>query len=241
MKLVAIGDIHVRGDGAGWHREIFRRISQEADVLVLAGDLTDSGQVSEAEVLARELEACTIPVVAVLGNHDYDLGQEVEIVNAIRRESVHVLEGDSVVIEGVGFAGVKGLGGGFGSLMLASFGESIWKDLVKEAEQDALMLDRALAKLDSDDEVSHKVVITHYAPVRETVVGEPEEIFPFLGSSRLAETIDRREVNVAFHGHAHKGTLKGKTRGGVPVFNVSRAVLLRQQSDKPWLEWELKP
>ena len=111
MKLVAIGDIHVRGDGAGWHREIFRRISQEADVLVLAGDLTDSGQVSEAEVLARELEACTIPVVAVLGNHDYDLGQEAEIVNTIRRESVHVLEGDSVVIDGVGFAGVKGLGG----------------------------------------------------------------------------------------------------------------------------------
>lgn len=240
MKVAAIGDIHVRAEAAGMYRDWFKQISQEADVLVLAGDLTDTGEVPEAEVLAKELEACTIPVVCVLGNHDYDKGNQQAITDAVKRENIWILEGQGVVIQGVGFAGVKGFGGGFGTLMLASFGEEGIKSFVNEAVQDALKLDTALSKLDTDNYLKHKVVVTHYAPVRETVVGEPEEIFPFLGSSHLAETIDRRQVAAAFHGHAHKGTMSGKTLNGVPVFNVCQVILAKQHPERPWFIWELK-
>ncbi len=240
MKVAAVGDIHVQVDAIGAYRDWFKQISHEADVLVLAGDITNTGEVSEAEVLAKELEACTIPVVCVLGNHDYDRGNQQAITEAVKRENIWVLEGDSVVIQGVGFAGVKGFGGGFGPLMLASFGEPGIKSFVNQAIQDALKLDTALAKLDTDYELNHKVVVTHYAPVRDTVIGEPEEIFPFLGSSHLAETIDRRQVAAAFHGHAHKGTIRGKTLNQVPVFNVCQAILAQQHPERPWFIWELR-
>ncbi|MFL5731364.1 MAG: metallophosphoesterase [Cytophagaceae bacterium] len=222
-RIAAVGDIHVHENDRGKWTEYFRAVSKDADVLVICGDLTDTGHVKEAEVLSGELKACTIPVVLVLGNHDYEADQQDAIKHTLLAERIFVLDGESAVIGNVGFAGVKGFGGGFDNHMLPYWGEKMNKDYVQESVNESLKLDRALARLDEPD--LKKIVITHYSPIKETVIGEPESIFPFLGSSRLAESINRREVTAAFHGHAHIGTFQGKTSQGIPVFNVSKPVL----------------
>jgi Icc-related predicted phosphoesterase len=239
MKIAAVGDIHVGLGSSRAYKELFQRISQEADVLLLVGDLTDTGVTEEADVLAQELTTCTIPVIGVLGNHDYDKGKEQEIKQHLAGTNRYFLEGELAVIDKVGFAGIKGFCGGFDNHMAPLWGEDAMKRFVLEAENDALRLDSALAKLDTEHQVEHKVVLLHYSPIRQTVVGESEEIFAFLGSSRLAEPLDRRKVNVAFHGHAHLGAPEGKTTGGVPIFNVSRALMAQQQPDKPWRMFEI--
>ncbi|SFH05357.1 metallophosphoesterase family protein [Pontibacter chinhatensis] len=238
-RIAAVGDIHVRETDRGKWEEFFRKASEEADVLLLCGDLTDTGRTAEAEVLAQEMKVCTIPVVAVLGNHDYERDNQKSIRKALLRDNVYVLDGDSIVIGDVGFAGVKGFGGGFDRGMLGMFGEPMIKSFVQEAVDEALKLDGALARLENDHIDIKKIAVLHYAPIKATVVGEPEQIFPFLGSSRLAEPINRRGVIAAFHGHAHIGTLEGETSKGVKVFNVSRPILQQEGYDPTYYIFEV--
>jgi len=233
-RIAAVGDIHVRETDQGKWEGFFRAASEKADVLLLCGDLTDTGRMAEAEILAHELKACTIPVVAVLGNHDYERDHQKGIRKALLRENVYVLDGESIVIGDVGFAGVKGFGGGFDKGMLGLFGEPTIKSFVQEAVDESLKLDGALARLDSEHEDIKKIVLLHYSPIKATVVGEPEQIFPFLGSSRLADPINRRGVVAAFHGHAHIGTLEGETSRGVRIFNVSKPILVKEGFDPPF-------
>jgi Icc-related predicted phosphoesterase len=237
VRLAAVGDIHVRETDRGKWVEFFRTVSHEADILLLCGDLTDTGHMLEAEVLAGELKTCSIPIVGVLGNHDYERDLQKEIKRALESTNVHLLDGEAIVVENIGFAGVKGFGGGFDKYALAMFGETMMKRFVQEAVDDALRLDRALAHLDNEYPGLKKVVLLHYAPIKETIAGEPPEIFPFLGSSRLAEPINSRQVEVAFHGHAHIGALKGTTSNGTHVFNVAKAVL--QKAGKNYMIFDI--
>lgn len=224
-RIAAIADLHTRVTDKGHWVDCFKELSSKADVLLIGGDLTDTGDEAEAQVLADELKLCSIPVVAVLGNHDHEKGRQKMIRQIIQHENIHVLDGEAVVIDGVGIAGVKGFGGGFDNYMLSMFGEEGMKNFVQEALNEALHLDRALARLDQDHENIKKIALLHYSPIKETVQGEPEVLFPFLGCSRLAEPLSRRNVVAAFHGHAHTGQLEGHAPGGVKVFNVARPVL----------------
>jgi Icc-related predicted phosphoesterase len=237
-RIAAVGDIHVKETDKGKWIEYFKTVSQEADVLVIAGDLTDTGDEQEAQVLAEELKACTIPVVAVLGNHDYEKGRHKLIRQMLQNDNVYILDGEAIVIGKVGFAGIKGFGGGFDNHMLSMFGEGAMKAFVQEAVHEALHLDRALARLDEHTDIK-KIAVLHYSPIRETVIGEAEAIYPFLGSSRLAEPLTRRGVTAAFHGHAHIGTLKGEAPGGVKVFNVAKHILLRDGYTVPYFLLEV--
>jgi uncharacterized protein len=223
LKVAALGDLHVREDGSNSYRELFGEISREADVLVLAGDLTDLGKPKEAELLAQDLKACSIPVIGVLGNHDYECGCPEEVTRILRDAGMKVLDGQSLEVDGVGFVGVKGFAGGFGRRMLGSFGEPAMKQFVGETMSESMRLENAMRTVRS----KRSVVILHYAPVTETIESEPLEIYPFLGSSRLAETIDRFKVSAIVHGHAHRGRYEGKTPGGQRGYNVAR------QSEKP--------
>ncbi|HEY0732813.1 MAG TPA: metallophosphoesterase, partial [Chitinophagaceae bacterium] len=212
---------------------------KEVKVLLICGDLTDTGDEGEAMVLAEELRSCTIPVVAVLGNHDYEKGRHKLIRQIIQKEHVHMLDGEAIIIEGVGFAGVKGFGGGFDNHKLSMFGEGAMKAFVQEAVDEALHLDRALSRLDAEEENIKKVVLTHYSPIKDTVVGEPEPIYPFLGSSRLSEPLNGRNVVAAFHGHAHIGSLEGETPGGVKVYNVAKPILQKHGYERPFFILEV--
>lgn len=226
-RIAAVGDIHVRETDKGKWVDYFKEVSHKADVLVICGDLTDTGDEGEAQVLAEELRACSIPVVGVLGNHDYEKGRHKLIRQMVQNDNVHILDGEAIVIGDLGFAGVKGFGGGFDNHMLSMFGEGAMKAFVQEAVDEALHLDRALARLDQENENIKKIAIMHYSPIKETVIGEPESIYPFLGSSRLAEPLSRRQVVAAFHGHAHIGTLEGQTSNGVKVYNVAKPILTK--------------
>lgn len=222
VRLAAVGDLHYSKDSHGSLQSLFEQITDGADVLVLPGDLTDYGLVEEAKVLARDLTAMVkIPIVAVLGNHDLESGQEGEIVKILSDAGVKVLDGDAFETHGVGFAGVRGFCGGFGRGALGAWGERIVKEFVHEAVNEALKLETALARLNTD----HRIAVLHYAPIRDTVEGEPLEIYPFLGSSRLEEPLSRFEVTAVFHGHAHKGKPEGRTATGIPVYNVAHHVL----------------
>lgn len=238
-RIAAVGDIHVRETDRGKWVEYFKEVSRRADVLIICGDLTDTGDEVEAQVLAEEIKACSIPVVGVLGNHDFEKGRHKLIRQIMQNNNVTILDGESVVIGDVGFAGVKGFGGGFDNHMLSMFGEGAMKAFVQEAVDEALHLERALARLDSENEGLKKIVLLHYSPIKETVIGEPEVIFPFLGSSRLAEPLNRKQVLAAFHGHAHIGTLEGRTSAGVKVFNVSKPILQRAGLDFPVFIFEV--
>jgi len=239
VRVAAVGDVHIREADKGKWSEYFKEVSRQADVLLICGDLTDTGDEGEAEVLAQELKSCTIPVIGVLGNHDYEKGRHKLIRQILQNNNMTILDGEAVVVEGVGFAGVKGFGGGFDGHMLSMFGEGAMKAFVQEAVDEALHLDRALARLDQDHESIRKIVLLHYSPIKETVKGEPEQIFPFLGSSRLAEPLTRRNVVAAFHGHAHVGQLKGETSGGVPVYNVAKPILSRIGYEFPFFVLEV--
>jgi Icc-related predicted phosphoesterase len=224
MRVAAVGDIHCKKGSHGVFQALFGAMAAAADVLALCGDLTDYGLAEEARVLVKEMGAAkTTPIVAVLGNHDYESG-EVDQVKAILGDAgVIVLDGDAHEINGVGFAGAKGLGGGFGVRALQPWGEDLIKRFVRETVDEALKLESALAKL----RTSQRVALLHYSPIRETVEGEPYEIFPFLGSSRLEEPLLRYPVTVVLHGHAHHGQPEGRTRGHVPVYNVCLPLLLK--------------
>ncbi len=237
--IAAIADIHVRETEKGKWAEYFKEVSKQADVMLICGDLTDTGDEGEAHLLAEELRACTIPVVGVLGNHDFEKGRHKLIRQAVQNANVHILDGEAIVISDIGFAGVKGFGGGFDNHMLSMFGEGAMKAFVQEAVDEALRLDRALARLDQEHEGLKKIALMHYSPIKDTVIGEPEAIFPFLGCSRLAEPLSRRHVEAAFHGHAHIGTIQGSTAQGVKVFNVAIPLLIKAGYTLPFFMYEL--
>lgn len=239
VRIAAVGDIHVRENERGKWVDYFKDVSRNADVLLICGDLTDTGDEVEAQVLCDELKACSIPVVGVLGNHDHEKGRHKLIRKVLQSENVHILDGEAVVIKGVGFAGIKGFGGGFDNHMLSMFGEGAMKAFVQEAVDEALHLDRALARLEQEHDNIPKIAVIHYAPIKETVLGEPEAIYPFLGSSRLAEPLERRQVVAAFHGHAHAGKLEGKTANGVRVYNVAKHILQKAGFAQPYFVLEV--
>jgi Icc-related predicted phosphoesterase len=229
IRIAAIGDLHVAKNAQGTFQQLFAQISSSADVLALCGDFTDYGVPDEARVLARELTSVKIPVVAVLGNHDYEGGKPDEIMHILRDAGVTVLDGEATEVHGIGFAGVKGFCGGFGRGALGPWGEKAIKAFVQEAVDESMKLEAALARLRTPS----RVALLHYSPIRATVEGEPSEIFPFLGSSRLEEPINRYRVSAVFHGHAHRGTPEGRTSTGIPVYNVAMPLLARTNPDRP--------
>jgi Icc-related predicted phosphoesterase len=229
VRLAAVGDIHCTKTSQGVLQPLFSKITETADVLLLCGDVTDYGLPEEAHVLVQELSAVTIPTIAVFGNHDYQSGKQDEVQQILTDAGVTVLDGDSCEVQGIGFAGVKGFAGGFGSKALGPWGEDLIKQFVHEAVDEALKLETALAKL----QTPQRIVMLHYSPIQATVEGEPPEIFPFLGSSRLEEPLTRYEVTAAFHGHAHKGHLEGRTSSNIPVYNVSMPLLQTALPDQP--------
>lgn len=221
LRLAAVGDLHVTEASEHRYRDMFAEISQNADVLALCGDLTNFGKVREAEILAEDLRACTIPSVAVLGNHDYECGQPEEVARILHAAGCTILAEQAVVIEGVGFAGVKGFLGGFGRGELGAFGEPPIKAFVDAALDEVRRLENALRSLRTE----RSVAVLHYSPVAGTLGGEPLEIYPFLGCSRLADAIDRFDhVAAVVHGHAHRGTHLGTTPRGTPVYNCATMV-----------------
>jgi Icc-related predicted phosphoesterase len=225
-----MGDIHCTKTSGGELRPVFDAVSRTADVLLLCGDLTDYGLVEEAEVLAAEVRAAVrVPVLAVLGNHDHESGMPGELAEVLRRAGVRVLDGEAHEVHGVGFAGAKGFAGGFGERMLGPWGEQAIKVFVREAVDEALKLETALGHLGT----SRRVVLLHYAPIEQTVAGEPPVVFPFLGSSRLEEPINRYGVTAVFHGHAHHGAPEGHTSANVPVYNVCVPLLRERYPDRP--------
>jgi Icc-related predicted phosphoesterase len=231
VRIAAVGDLHFGRDSRDTLKPLFQA-AQDArpDVLLLLGDLTDYGTVEEAQALTRELVAgIKVPMLAVLGNHDYESNAMDGVRGALREGGITVLDGDSCEVLGVGFAGVKGFGGGFGRGALGPWGEEAVKRFVHEAVQEALKLESALARL----RTSVRIVLLHYAPIAGTVAGEPPEIFPYLGSSRLEEPLGRLEVTAIFHGHAHRGAPEGRTAAGTPVYNVSLPLLMRLSPEQP--------
>jgi len=224
--VAAVGDLHVTKASGGHLRPYFAQLDGRADVLLLCGDLTDYGLADEAHVLAKELFGLKLPVLAVLGNHDFESGHPEKVCEILTEAGVRVLDGDSHEIDESGYAGIKGFCGGFGRGTLGPWGEPTIKGFVKEALDEALKLEGALARLRMD----RRIALLHYAPIRATVEGEPEEIYPFLGCSRLEEPLERYPVSAVFHGHAHRGSLEGRTRVGTPVFNVAMPLLRRQLS-----------
>jgi Icc-related predicted phosphoesterase len=238
VRVAAIADLHYSRASQGTLQPLFAQIASQADLVLICGDLTDYGLREEAEVLARDLQpALRIPVVAVLGNHDYESGTPEVVCEVLRDAGVTVLDGDSCEVHGIGIAGVKGFAGGFGRGALGFWGEPAIKAFVQEALDEALKLESALARLRTE----HRIAMLHYAPIRETVEGEPPAIYPFLGSSRLEEPLNRYPVTAVFHGHAHNGAPHGHTSRGVPVHNVSINLLRKAQPDRPsYFEMDLR-
>lgn len=231
VRLGAVGDLHYGKTSRGMLQPLFAAITRlEVDILVLCGDLTDYGLADEASELARELiSGIKIPIVGVLGNHDYEAGVAGEVTRILGDGGVRLLDGETAEIQGIGFAGVKGFAGGFGRGVLGPWGEEAVKRFVQEAVSEALKLESALARLRTPT----RVAILHYAPIAETVEGEPREIYPYLGCSRLEEPLARYDVTAVFHGHAHNGRAEGKTINGTPVYNVSWPLLVAASPEQP--------
>ena len=228
-RIAALADLHCARTGEDVLKPLFGHVASEADVMLLCGDLTDYGKPEEAKILAQALSAVGhMPVLAVLGNHDHECGAAEQVVHILCDSGVHVLDGTSMEIDGVGYVGVKGFAGGFGDRSLQPWGEPVLKQFVREGVEEALKLESALAKMST----APRIVLLHYAPILATVEGEPAEIVPFLGSSRLEEPLNRYGVTAVFHGHAHHGSPEGKTREGVPVYNVAMPLLRRRYPDR---------
>jgi Icc-related predicted phosphoesterase len=242
VRIGAVGDLHYGRGSQGTLVPLFEQIDEhEVDVLLLLGDLTDYGLPEEADILTRDLRSSLrIPVIGVLGNHDYESGRHAEVCEALDRGGVTILDGDSCEMHGIGFAGIKGFAGGFGRGALGHWGEGAIKAFVREALDEALKLESALARL----KMEHRIALVHYAPIEGTVEGEPPVIYPFLGSSRLEEPLNRYPVTAVFHGHAHSGSPAGRTSTGIPVHNVSLGLMRKLNPDGPWfhlMELDVSP
>ena len=228
VRAAALGDLHCTKTSHGAFQALFSRIAESADMLLVAGDLTEHGRPEEAQVLARELSSVRVPTVAVFGNHDFESGQQDEVRRIMTEAGITVLDGEACEVHGIGVAGVKGFAGGFGQHALGSWGEPMIKQFVHEAVNEALKLEAALAHL----RTPQIIALLHYAPIRETAEGEPPEIYPFIGSSRLEDPLNRYRVTTVFHGHAHRGQPEGATRNKCPVYNVSMPLLTRVFPDR---------
>jgi len=229
IRIAAVGDLHSPKTPDALLRTIFGYVNDEADVLLLCGDLTDYGKPEEAVALAKILASVRIPMLGVLGNHDYESGKPHDVERILCEAGVNMLDGDSRILHDIGFVGVKGFAGGFGDRALQPWGEDILKLFVRESIDEALKLESALAKV----QVPRRIALMHYAPIAETTHGEPSEIIPFLGSSRLEDALNRYPVIAAFHGHAHHGSPEGRTKDLVPIYNVALPLLQRTYPDRP--------
>src|SRR5579863_6698961 len=225
MRIAATADLHFAPPSATVLRNQLDKVRDDADLLIVAGDLTNYGRPAEMEPLLNTMVRMRVPIVVVLGNHDYESEQQTELMRMMTAEGIKVLDGSAYERDGVGFAGTKGFVGGFGRGVLTAFGEPEVKTFVRASIDEALKLERAMSQL----RTKKRVVVLHYAPVVTTVEGEAPEIFPFLGTSRLAEVVDRHGADLVLHGHAHNGQPEGKTAGGVPVHNVAITLLQAQQ------------
>lgn len=225
IRLAAVGDIHFDRKSQNRLAQHFAGLSQKADLLLLAGDLTQTGHPDEVRVLAEDLKQCQVPVIAVLGNHDYHVDQVEQVRSILEEVGVKILEGDSTIIEvngmSIGIAGAKGFGGGFVGASGSDFGEPEMKAFMRHSRSKAKDLEKAIRELETD----YKVVLLHYSPTAQTLFGEKKEIYPFLGCYYLAEAIDEAKADIVFHGHAHAGVEKGETPGGIPVRNVAQPVI----------------
>lgn len=229
VRVAALGDLHCRKTSAGQLAPILAQVNGIADVLLLCGDLADHGLEDEARVLAKELAGVRVPMIGVLGNHDYQSNADAAVTRILVDAGVQLLDGEAVEVLGIGFAGAKGFIGGFGRGTLGPWGETAIKALVQEALEESMKLESALSRLRTD----RRVAVMHYAPIRETCMGEPMEIYPYLGCGRLEEPLHRFPVDAVFHGHAHHGAPEGKTANGIPVYNVALPLLRRLRADAP--------
>jgi Icc-related predicted phosphoesterase len=235
-RVAAVGDLHCREESRGVIRPLLAPVERDAEVLALCGDLTDRGTVAEAEVLAGELQGLHVPLVGVLGNHDYETDHADQVRRILVQAGVHLLDGDVHVLNhDLGFAGTKGFGGGFGDHLLQAWGEAPIKEFVRAAIEEEMKLEGALAKL----RTRCRIVLLHYAPMRGTCIGEPSEVIPFLGTSRLQVPINRYHATVVFHGHAHRGTHHDRTNRDVPVYNVALPLLRRETPPRNYAVLEL--
>lgn len=225
IRVAAVGDVHFDRSSSGRLRSYLGEIGNMADILLLAGDLTQTGDLDEARVLAEDLAGSPVPVAAVLGNHDFHKNQDRELASLLEEHGITVLEGESVKFRVrdtvVGVAGIKGFGGGFPGACASEFGEPEMKDFIRYTKEQAAELKNALVSLDTP----YKIALMHYSPVASTLLGERLEIYPFLGSYLLSEAVDEARADIIFHGHAHKGTERGETFGGIPVRNVAQPVI----------------
>jgi uncharacterized protein len=235
MRIAATADLHFSPQSYAKLQDQFERVRDDADALVLAGDLTNYGQPDEMEPLLNVLVRLRIPTVAVLGNHDYESGKEEELCRMMVAAGIKVLQGTAYERDGVGFAGTKGFVGGFGRGMLTAFGEREIKQFVQASIDEALKLERAMSQL----RTRKRVVVLHYSPIAETVQGEAPEIFPFMGTSRLAEVVDRHGADLVVHGHAHHGRIDGHTPAGVAVHNVAISLLQAQERSSVYRVFDL--
>jgi Icc-related predicted phosphoesterase len=235
VRIAATADLHFSGSRQAILQEQLSHVRDEADVLLIAGDLTNFGQPDEMEPLINAIVRIRVPTIAVLGNHDYEGGKEAELMRMLSTAGIKVLDGSAYERDGVGFAGTKGFVGGFGRGVLTAFGEREIKDFVRASIDEAVKLERAMSQLRS----GKRVVVLHYSPIAATVQGEAPEIFPFLGTSRLAEVVDRHGADLVVHGHAHHGQLEGKTVGGVPVHNVAITLLQARQPSSAYRVFDL--
>jgi Icc-related predicted phosphoesterase len=225
IRIAAAGDVHFDRKSHNRLGQHFSGLEDKADFLLLAGDLTQTGHPEEMKVLADDLKKCPIPIIAVLGNHDYHVDQVEQVINILKEVGVIVLEGSSVVLNvgdrKVGIAGAKGFGGGFVGACGSDFGEPEMKAFMRHSKNHARQLENVIKELDTD----YKIVLLHYSPTAQTLAGEKKEIFPFLGSYFLAEAVDYGKADICFHGHAHGGVERGETPGGCPVRNVAQPVI----------------
>lgn len=229
LRIAALGDIHIRDDSKFIGVENYESLNTDADILLLAGDLTNTGTIEEAHNMAALLQNLHIPVAGVFGNHDYHNNVESEIRTILKEGKFIFLDETPFGLDGVSFAGVKGFAGGFDNHMLTAFGEPTLKKYVHEVVEESLRLDTLLSQVTEQK----KVVVMHYSPIKETCIGEPEEIYSFLGSSHLVEPINNYDVSMVFHGHAHYGTHEGKTLKNIPVYNISLEVLKKINPENP--------
>ncbi len=235
MRIAATADLHFNPQSYAVLQAQFERVRDDADVLVLAGDLTNYGQPNEMEPLINALLRLRIPVIVVLGNHDYESAKEDELCRMLVTAGIKVLDGTAYERDGVGFAGTKGFVGGFGRGMLTAFGEREIKQFVQASIDEALKLERAMSQL----RTQKRVVVLHYSPIPDTVQGETPEIFPFMGTSRLAEVVDRHGADLVLHGHAHHGRVEGRTPAGVAVHNVAISLLQAQEPSSVYRVFDL--
>lgn len=242
LKIAALADIHVHETSSGEYKQLFSEISEKADIFLLCGDLTDLGLPEEARVLAQELSVCKIPIVAVLGNHDYESDKPKEVAEILKQAGVFMLEGTDYLHEKngkqYGITGVKGFGGGFRPYMWGRFGEPEQKAFYDAIAKEVQALENGLNRI---QHLPKEQILTlmHFSPIRGTLQGEIPELYAFLGSTRLEEVIDRYELAAVIHGHAHFGSPEGKTAKGIPVYNVAYPLMQRVNPTKPYKLLEL--